>query len=229
MTTREAASPLMQQYREIKARHQDAILLVRMGDFYEMFYEDAEVASRVLGLTLTARHNGGVAGAATDGGENSFGNHHAFDVVRVGFRANENDRALAGHFHRAIGGEGDAAGGGARAGIDALREKTSAFHGDAFLFLVKDRSEELSDLVGFDTQNGFFFGDEFFFHHVDSGANRGDEFFVGGTEERHHGDDGEQAEHAQGATKREGGEVFHGEIRDGGQETGDRRQETGDR
>ena len=51
----------MQQYREIKGRHQDAILLFRMGDFYEMFYEDAELASRVLGLTLTARNNGGAA------------------------------------------------------------------------------------------------------------------------------------------------------------------------
>ncbi len=51
----------MQQYREIKGRHQDAILLFRMGDFYEMFYEDAEIASRVLGLTLTARNNGGAS------------------------------------------------------------------------------------------------------------------------------------------------------------------------
>jgi DNA mismatch repair protein MutS len=56
-----AATPLMQQYREIKARHQDAILFFRMGDFYEMFYEDAETASRILGLTLTARNNGGAA------------------------------------------------------------------------------------------------------------------------------------------------------------------------
>ena len=55
------ATPLMQQYREIKARHQDAILFFRMGDFYEMFYEDAELASRVLGLTLTSRNNGGAA------------------------------------------------------------------------------------------------------------------------------------------------------------------------
>ncbi len=56
-----AATPLMQQYREIKARHQDAILFFRMGDFYEMFYDDAETASRVLGLTLTARNNGGAS------------------------------------------------------------------------------------------------------------------------------------------------------------------------
>jgi DNA mismatch repair protein MutS len=51
----------MQQYREIKARHQDAIVFFRMGDFYEMFYEDAEEASRAIGLTLTSRNNGGAA------------------------------------------------------------------------------------------------------------------------------------------------------------------------
>ena len=59
--SRDTATPLMQQYREIKARHQDAILLFRMGDFYEMFYEDAELGSRALGLTLTSRNNGGAA------------------------------------------------------------------------------------------------------------------------------------------------------------------------
>jgi DNA mismatch repair protein MutS len=51
----------MQQYREIKSRHQDAILFFRMGDFYEMFYDDAETASRAIGLTLTSRNNGGAA------------------------------------------------------------------------------------------------------------------------------------------------------------------------
>ncbi len=51
----------MKQYRDIKSRHQDAILFFRMGDFYEMFYEDAEVASRALGLTLTSRNNGGAS------------------------------------------------------------------------------------------------------------------------------------------------------------------------
>jgi DNA mismatch repair protein MutS len=51
----------MQQYREIKSRHQDAILFFRMGEFYEMFFEDAEIASRVLGITLTSRNNGGAA------------------------------------------------------------------------------------------------------------------------------------------------------------------------
>jgi DNA mismatch repair protein MutS len=59
--TRVSETPLMQQYREIKSRHTDAVLFFRMGDFYEMFYEDAELASRVLGLTLTSRNNGGAA------------------------------------------------------------------------------------------------------------------------------------------------------------------------
>lgn len=48
-------TPAMRQYMEIKKRCGDAILFFRMGDFYEMFYDDAKAASRVLGLTLTAR------------------------------------------------------------------------------------------------------------------------------------------------------------------------------
>jgi len=51
----------MQQYRDIKARHPQAILFFRMGDFYEMFEDDAKLASRELGLTLTSRNNGGAA------------------------------------------------------------------------------------------------------------------------------------------------------------------------
>ncbi len=51
-------TPLMQQYREIKSRHRDAILFFRMGDFYEMFFEDAELGARVLSITLTARGDG---------------------------------------------------------------------------------------------------------------------------------------------------------------------------
>ncbi len=57
----EADTPLMQQYREIKARHADTILFFRMGDFYEMFEDDAQLAARELGLTLTSRNNGGAA------------------------------------------------------------------------------------------------------------------------------------------------------------------------
>ena len=46
---------MLQQYLEIKEQHPDAILFYRMGDFYEMFFEDAAVASRILGITLTSR------------------------------------------------------------------------------------------------------------------------------------------------------------------------------
>ena len=52
-------TPLMQQYRDIKARHPQTILFFRMGDFYEMFEDDAKLAARELGLTLTSRNNGG--------------------------------------------------------------------------------------------------------------------------------------------------------------------------
>src|SRR6059036_3884142 len=51
-------SALMAQYLRIKAQHRAAILLFRLGDFYEMFFEDAETAARVLDLTLTARNRG---------------------------------------------------------------------------------------------------------------------------------------------------------------------------
>ena len=49
-------TPMMRQYLQIKGEHPDAILFYRLGDFYEMFFEDAEVASRELDLTLTSRN-----------------------------------------------------------------------------------------------------------------------------------------------------------------------------
>lgn len=52
-------TPLMKQYFEIKAKHPDALLLFRVGDFYETFGEDAIKAADVLGIVLTARNNGG--------------------------------------------------------------------------------------------------------------------------------------------------------------------------
>ena len=51
-------TPLMQQYHEIKARHPGSILFFRMGDFYEMFFEDAQVGAKVLNITLTSRGDG---------------------------------------------------------------------------------------------------------------------------------------------------------------------------
>ena len=51
-------SPMMQQYQKIKAENQGAILFFRLGDFYEMFFDDAVLASKELELTLTARDCG---------------------------------------------------------------------------------------------------------------------------------------------------------------------------
>jgi DNA mismatch repair protein MutS len=55
----ESATPMLKQYSEIKARHKDCILFFRLGDFYEMFYEDAQEASRILDLVLTSRGHDG--------------------------------------------------------------------------------------------------------------------------------------------------------------------------
>jgi DNA mismatch repair protein MutS len=76
----------MQQYRDIKARHQNAILLFRMGDFYEMFYDDAELASRHLGLTLTSRNNGGAAEVPLAGVPVKAVHEYLRRLVQQGFR-----------------------------------------------------------------------------------------------------------------------------------------------
>ncbi len=51
-----SSTPMMAQYKKVKENHKDSILLYRLGDFYETFYEDAPVASKILGITLTARN-----------------------------------------------------------------------------------------------------------------------------------------------------------------------------
>src|SRR6056297_1799271 len=79
-------TPLMKQYFAVKAKHPEAILLFRVGDFYETFGEDAITISKVLGIILTNRNNGGskieLAGFP----------HHSLDtylpkLVRAGYRA----------------------------------------------------------------------------------------------------------------------------------------------
>lgn len=76
----------MKQHREIKARYPDAVLLFRVGDFYETFAEDATIASRVLGITLTKRSNGAASSVELAGFP-----HHALDtylhkLVKAGYR-----------------------------------------------------------------------------------------------------------------------------------------------
>lgn len=58
MTEDTETTPLMRQYQAIKRKYRDAILLFRMGDFYETFNQDAKTASKLLGITLTTRSNG---------------------------------------------------------------------------------------------------------------------------------------------------------------------------
>lgn len=50
-------TPMLRQYKEIKSQYQDCILFFRLGDFYEMFFEDAKIASKILGIVLTSRGN----------------------------------------------------------------------------------------------------------------------------------------------------------------------------
>ncbi len=59
MTRPVKLTPMMQQYLEIKDANQNSILFYRMGDFYEMFFDDAHIASKILGITLTSRNNKG--------------------------------------------------------------------------------------------------------------------------------------------------------------------------
>ena len=81
-----STTPLMQQYQDIKSRHRDAILFFRMGDFFEMFYDDAETASRVLGLTLTSRNNGGAAAVPLAGVPVRAAQDYVRKLVQQGFR-----------------------------------------------------------------------------------------------------------------------------------------------
>jgi len=63
-------TPMMKQYRELKASVKDAILLFRLGDFYEMFFEDAIEASRILDIALTKRHKVPMCGVPHHASEN---------------------------------------------------------------------------------------------------------------------------------------------------------------
>src|SRR5690606_25394140 len=79
-------TPLMQQWREAKSRHPDAILFFRVGDFYEMFYEDAEEGARLLGLTLTARNNGGASDVPLAGVPARARDEYVQRLLRLGRR-----------------------------------------------------------------------------------------------------------------------------------------------
>ncbi len=76
----------MQQWREAKARHPDALIFFRVGDFYEMFREDAEEGARLLGLTLTTRNNGGAANVPLAGVPVRARDEYIQRLIRLGKR-----------------------------------------------------------------------------------------------------------------------------------------------
>lgn len=85
-TKKPVETPLMKQYYEMKKKHPDAVLLFRVGDFYETFSDDAITASEILGITLTRRANGSASYVELAGFP-----HHALDtylpkLVRAGKR-----------------------------------------------------------------------------------------------------------------------------------------------
>jgi len=80
-------TPMMKQFFDLKAKHPDAVLLFRCGDFYETYCDDAVVAARILGITLTKRNNG----AGVKGDEMAGFPYHALDtylpkLIRAGKR-----------------------------------------------------------------------------------------------------------------------------------------------
>lgn len=87
MSKKEATeTPLMKQHKDIKAKYPDAILLFRVGDFYETFGEDALVASRVLGITLTKRANGAATHIELAGFPYHSVDTYLHKLVKAGYR-----------------------------------------------------------------------------------------------------------------------------------------------
>jgi DNA mismatch repair protein MutS len=76
----------MQQWREAKTRHPDALIFFRVGDFYELFNEDAVEGARILGLTLTARNNGGASEVPLAGVPARARDEYLERLVRAGRR-----------------------------------------------------------------------------------------------------------------------------------------------
>jgi DNA mismatch repair protein MutS len=79
-------TPLMRQWREAKSRHPDALVFFRVGDFYEMFCEDAEEGAALLGLTLTSRNNGAAADVPLAGVPVKARDDYVQRLVRLGRR-----------------------------------------------------------------------------------------------------------------------------------------------
>lgn len=79
-------TPLMKQFGQIKAKYPDAILLFRVGDFYETFGEDAIIAAQILGITLTKRHNGSASEIELAGFPYHSLDNYLPKLVKAGYR-----------------------------------------------------------------------------------------------------------------------------------------------
>ncbi len=86
MKKSEKTTPMMEQYLAIKAKHQDAVLFFRLGDFYEMFFDDARIASEVLGLTLTARGHGKATKVPLAGFPYHALDNYLAKMIKAGYR-----------------------------------------------------------------------------------------------------------------------------------------------
>ena len=89
MAKKDELTPMMRQFYDFKAKHPDALLLFRCGDFYETYNEDAAVAAEILGITLTKRSS--VAGTSASGTAMAGFPYHALDsylpkLIRAGKR-----------------------------------------------------------------------------------------------------------------------------------------------
>lgn len=85
-TKSKKVTPLMKQYNSIKAKYPDAVLLFRVGDFYETFGEDAKVAARILGIVLTKRGSGSESETALAGFPHHSLNTYLPKLVKAGLR-----------------------------------------------------------------------------------------------------------------------------------------------
>src|SRR6478735_2048892 len=147
-------TPLMQQHKAIKQKYPDAILLFRVGDFYETFGSDAITASQVLGITLTKRNNGAAASNELAGFP-----HHALDtylhkLVKAGYRVAICDQLEDPKLAKGI----------VKRGVTemvtpgvAMNEKLLELNSNNFLAGIHFRDDDVFGLAFLDISTGEFF------------------------------------------------------------------------
>ncbi len=97
-----ALTPVMRQYREAKEQHPEGILLFRLGDFYEIFFEDAEIAAPVMGVTLTSRPLGKSGRAPMCGVPHHAWQAYVGKLLRAGYKVVICDQMEAAGKHKVV-------------------------------------------------------------------------------------------------------------------------------